>query len=102
MFEIKKPEPQKPIVVIRTATPHELSNYEKWKLESVEEGAQVYKIEVIKVNTTNGKEAFASIHEKTAKIELGDLALKDRITPDELSAEDLFIIECALESDLNK
>jgi TrpR-related protein YerC/YecD len=36
MFEIRRPE-EKPIVVIRTATPHELSNYEKWKLENIEE-----------------------------------------------------------------
>ena len=47
MFEVKRPE-EKPIIVIRTATPKELSNYEKWKLENIEEGAQVNKLETIR------------------------------------------------------
>lgn len=101
MFEVKRPE-EKPIIVIRTATPHELSNYEKWKLESIEEGAQVNKLEMIRVETPSKKEAFASIENKTAKIELGELALKDRVTPEELSLEDLFLIECALQDELVK
>lgn len=98
MFEVKRPE-EKPIVVIRTATPHELSNYEKWKLENIEEGAQVNKLEMIKVETPSKKEACASIENKVAKIELGELALKSKITPEEISAEELFLIECALEDD---
>ena len=95
MFEVKRPE-EKPIIVIRTATPQELSNYEKWKLENIEEGAQVNKLEMIKVETSSKKEVFASIDNKTAKIELGELALKDKITAKEISPEELFLIECAL------
>lgn len=95
MFEVKKPE-EKPIIVIRTATPHELSAYEKWKLESVEEGAQVNKLEMIRVETPSKKEAYTSIENKTANIELGELALKSTITPEDLSKEELFLIECTL------
>ena len=63
MFEVKRPE-EKPIIVIRTATPHELSTYEKWKLENIEEGAQVNKLEMIRVETPSKKEAYASIDNK--------------------------------------
>lgn len=96
MFEVKRPE-EKPIIVIRTATPHELSNYEKWKLENIEEGAQVNKLEMIRVETPSKKEAYASIDNKTAKIELGELALKNKITAEDISPEELFLIECTLE-----
>ena len=95
MFEVKRPE-EKPIIVIRTASPQELSNYEKWKLENVEEGAQVNKLEMIRVETSTKKEALVSIDNKTATIELGELALKDKITAKEISTEELFLIECAL------
>ncbi len=97
MFEVKRPE-EKSIVVIRTATPQELSNYEKWKLENIEEGAQVNKLEMIRVETPSKKDAFVSIENKTAKIELGELALKSKITAEEVSPEELFLIECVLES----
>lgn len=99
MFEVRRPE-EKPIVVIRTATPHELSNYEKWKLENIEEGAQVNKLEMIRVETPSNKEAFSSIENKTAKIELGELALKSIVVPEDISSEELFLIECALESEI--
>ena len=98
MFEVKRTE-EKPIIAIRTATPHELSAYEKWKIDSIEEGAQVNKLEMIRVETPSKKEAYSSIENKTAKIELGELALKSRITPDDISPEELFIIECALQDD---
>ena len=96
MFEIKRPE-EKPIIVIRTATPKELSNYEKWKLEQIEEGAQVNKLEAIRVATPSKKDAFVSIENKTAQIELGELALKNKITPEDISPEDMFLIECTLQ-----
>ena len=96
MFEVKR-SAKKSIIVIRSASPKELSNYEKWKLKNVEEGAQVNKLEMIKVETPSKKEAFVSVENKTAKIELGELALKSKITPEEISPEDLFLIECALE-----
>lgn len=99
MFELKRPE-EKPIVVIRTATPHELSNYEKWKLENIEEGAQVNKLEMIRIETPSKKEAFSSIENKTAVVELGELALKNKITSEDLSQEELFLIECSLDADV--
>ncbi len=99
MFEVRRPE-EKPIVVIRTATPHELSNYEKWKLENIEEGAQVNKLEMIRVATPSKKEAFSSIENKTARIELGELALKSEVTPEDISPEELFLIECSLDADV--
>lgn len=96
MFEVRRPE-EKPIVVIRTATPHELSKYEKWKLNNIEEGAQVNKLEMIRVETPSKKEALSSIENKTAKIELGELALKSTVTPEDISPKEWFLIECALE-----
>lgn len=99
MFEVRRPK-EKPIIVIRAATPHELSNYEKWKLDNIEEGAQVNKLEMIRVETPSKKEAFASIENKTARIELGELALKNKITPADISPEELFLIECSLEEDV--
>ncbi len=96
MFEVKR-SAKNSIIGIRTATPKELSNYEKWKLQNVEEGAQVNKLETIRLETPSKKEAFVSIENKTARIELGELALKNRITPEEISPDDLFLIECALQ-----
>lgn len=101
MFEVQRPK-KKPIVVIRTATPQELSDYEKWKIKNIEEGAQVNKIEAIRIMTSSNKEVFSSIDDKVATIELGDIALKSRITPDDLSSEELFLIECALEDSIGE
>lgn len=96
MFEVKRPE-EKPVIVIRAATPQEFSNYEKWKLGNIEEGAQVNKLEMIKVETPSKKEVFASVDNKIAKIELGELSLKSKVAPEDISPKELFIIECALE-----
>lgn len=93
MIEIRKPA-QKPIVVIRAATGHELSNYEKRKLASIEENAQVNKIEVIKVN---GQPQQIDPLNKEVKIDLGALAFKSTITPNEVSPHDLFFIKCELD-----
>ena len=95
MIEVRRPE-EKHVVVIRTASPQEFSNYEKWKLEGIDPGAQVNKLETIKVITPSKKEAVVSIDDKVATIELGELALKDKLTAKEISTEELFIIECAL------
>ena len=100
MFDVKKQE-SKPIVLIRTATAHEFSNYEKWKLKNIETGAQVNKIEIIELNTTSGDSATVRISDKTAKIELGDLALKNNISSEDLSTDDIFLIECSLDNKLN-
>ncbi len=88
MFEVKRHE-EKPVVVIRAATPHELSNYEKWKIENIEEGAQVNKLETIRIETPSKKEVYASIENKQATIELGELALKDKISAEDIVSEEL-------------
>lgn len=93
MIEIRKPS-QKPVVVIRAATGNELSNYEKRKLENIEENAQVNKIEVIKVNN---QQLQVDPINKEVRIELGNLAFKSKIGPDELTADELFFIKCELD-----
>lgn len=94
MLEIRKTTHQ-PAVVIRAATGHELSMYEKSKLANIEENAQENKIEVISVNVNDQKQRLP-IDSKEVCIDLGGLALKNIITPDELSTDDLFLIECSL------
>jgi hypothetical protein len=96
MFEVKRSE-QKPVVVIRTATAHEFSNYEKWKLENIQEGAEVNKIEAIEVITPGGESVIASIDDKIAKLDLGEMALKDKITEVDISQKEIFMIECSLD-----
>jgi predicted metalloprotease with PDZ domain len=98
MFDVRKPN-QKPIVVIRTATGNELSNYEKRKLANIEPNAQENKIEVIKVN--NQTLQVDPIN-KEVKIDLGNRAFKNKITRDDISPDELFFIKCELdENDLN-
>ena len=94
MIDIRKPA-QKPIVVIRAATGNELSNYEKRKLANIEDNAQENKIEVIKVN---GQQLPIDPINKEVRIDLGELASKSKITPEEMSADDLFFIKCELET----
>ena len=93
MIEIRKPT-KKPIVVIRAATGHELSNYEKRKLAGIEEKAHENKIEVISVN---GNRIPRDTINKEVKIELGEMAFKTKVTPDDLSSEELFFIKCELD-----
>lgn len=93
MIEIRKPE-QKSIVVIRAASGHELSNYEKRKLANIEENAQENKVEVIKIN---GEQLPVDPINKEVRIDLGSLAFKNTITPEELSPDDLFFIKCELD-----
>jgi hypothetical protein len=100
MFEVRRPK-KKQIVVIRTATPQELSDYEKWKIKNIEEGAQVNKIEAVRIMTSSNKEVFSSIDDKIATIEVGELALKNRITSEDISPEELFLIECALDDSID-
>ena len=99
MIDIKKPE-QKPIVIIRAATGHELSNYEKRKLANIEDNAQENKIEAIRLN--NQRLNIDPLN-KEVRIDLGGLAFKSTVKPDDLSADDLFFINCELsESDKTK
>ena len=93
MIEIRKPT-KKPIVVIRAATGHELSNYEKRKLANIEENAQENKIEIIKLN--NQRLPIDTIN-KEVKIELGNMAFKSKVSPEDISSEELFFIKCELD-----
>jgi hypothetical protein len=96
-FDVRKPN-KNPVVVIRSASAHELSNYEKFKLQNIEENAQENKIEMIKLDI-NGKKVHTSISNKEAVIELGELALHNEVVPSVLSKDELFIIDCALDLD---
>lgn len=96
MFDVRKPA-KKPIVVIRAATGNELSNYEKRKLANIEDNAQENKIEVIRVN--NQKLQIDPIN-KEVKIDLGNLAFKSKVTPGDISADELFFIKCELEDEI--
>ena len=93
MFDVRK-QKQQPMVVIRSATGNELSNYEKRKLANIEDNAQENKIEIVNIN---GERQYVDPINKEVKINLGDLAFKDRVTPAELSSNDLFFIRCELE-----
>lgn len=94
MFDVRKPK-QKSMVIIRAATGNELSNYEKRKLNNIEENAQENKIEVIKVND---QRLQIDPLNKEVKIDLGGLAFKQKVTPAELSSEELFFIKCELDT----
>lgn len=94
MIEIHKPT-EKHIVVIRAATGYELSNYEKRKLAGIEAGAQENRIEAIRINNQRFQVDPAS---KEAYINLGDLAFKSTVTPEELSTDELFFIKCELDT----
>lgn len=93
MIEIRKPS-HKPIVVIRAATGNELSNYEKRKLANIEDNAQENKIEVIRLND---QKLQVDPLNKEVKIQLGDLAFKTKVTPGDLTADELFFIKCELD-----
>lgn len=93
MFDVRKPS-KKPIVVIRAATGNELSNYEKRKLANIEDNAQENKIEVIRVND---QRLQVDPINKEVRIDLGNLAFKSKITPGDMSADELFFIKCELD-----
>lgn len=95
MFEVHRAQ-RKPIVVIRAASGYELSKYEKRKLANIEENAQENKIESISINN---ERQYLDPVSKEVKINLGGLAAKDKITPSELSTEELFFIKCEFGDD---
>ena len=68
MIDVRKPN-NKPITIIRAASGHELSNYEKNKLANIEENAQKNKIEVI---TLNDKKLPIDSTNKEVKINVGN------------------------------
>ena len=91
MIEVRKSNQNQNVAVIRAASGHELSNYEKWKLERIEENAQENKLEAVNINGQR-----LQIENKEVNIELGNLASKDIIKPDDIST-DLFYIQCELD-----
>jgi hypothetical protein len=95
MFEVHKHK-QTPATVIRPATCSELSNYEKRKLASIEENAQENKIEIISISIDGNKQRTEPLN-KEVSINLGALALKSGITKEDISSDDIFIIQCELE-----
>ena len=98
MFKVRRQQ-NNPITIIRAASGHELSNYEKWKLASIEEGAQQNRIDAIKINN---QRVPIDKDTKTAQITLGDLAFKDFICPDDLSTLDCFVINCEIDESLSE
>lgn len=97
MIEIHK-QSNKPIAIVRTATGNELSDYEKKKLASVEEGAQKNKIEAV---CLNNKRLYIDPVKK--ELNLGNYAFKNKITSADLDSDEFFFISCELsesESDL--
>lgn len=92
MFNVRRPT-QKQMVVIRAASGYELSNYEKRKLANIEPNAQENKLEVI---TLNGSRLPIDPINKEVRIDLGSLAFKNQVTPEEISPDELFFISCEL------
>lgn len=97
----KQKQNNQPIAVIRAASGNELTNYEKKKLAGIEEQAQQNKIEVIRVrdkdNLANCQKVQIDQYNKTAYIDLGNLAFKSAVTSNELDADELFFIKCELD-----
>ena len=95
MIELRNPTTQgQQFDVIRAATGYELSNYEKQKLANIEANAQENKIEAISVNNQRLPIEATS---KEVHINLGSLAFKSAVTPNMLSADDVFLIKCELD-----
>lgn len=95
MFDVRKPD-QKSMVVIRAASGHELSNYEKHKLANIEDNAQENKIEVINVN---GQRLQTDPKSKEVNINLGSLAFKNAISTADIMSNELFFIKCELDEE---
>ena len=94
MLDLKKQQTT-PVTVIRAASGSELTEYEKNKLASVEDGAQQNKIEVIKLN---GVRVPVDQETKTANINLNlqNLAFKSTITNKDIDDGSIFFIKCEL------
>mgnify|MGYP003289353148 CR=1 FL=1 len=93
MLEIHK-QTNKPISIIRAATGSELSDYEKQKLASIEDGAQKNKIESINLN---GNVLPVDSKTKEVHIELGNLAFKSKVTSEDFNPDELIFIKCELD-----
>lgn len=93
MINIRRPMSQ-PLTLIRAASGYELSQYEKQKLDSIENNAQENKIEII---TVNGQRLPIDPAKKEVNIELGNLAFKSTIASEDVSPNELFFIKCELD-----
>ena len=92
MIEVQKQQQNNNyITVIRPASSKELTEYEKNKLDGIEEFAQQNRIETVRVN---GKLVPVDKELKTVNIELGDLAFKNVISTNDLDG--YFFIKCEL------
>lgn len=79
--------------ILRVASEREMSNYEKNKLAHIEEAAQKNKLEGIRLNGTRVK---IDSETKIADINVGSLAFKSAVRPDDIDSSDLFFIRCEL------
>lgn len=86
---------ERPMVLIRAATGYELTKYERYKLANIEEEAQVNKLESISVNGV----PITIDSAKNADIELGNLAFKSEVEPEDVSLQELFFIKCELDDE---
>lgn len=95
MIDIKKQPSDGPITLIRAATCFELTEYEKKKLEKIEERAQQNKLEAIRVD---GIKMPIDRETKTALIDLDlqSLAHKDKIDSNDINPDSVFFIKCEL------
>lgn len=91
-FEVARHKKERP-TLIRTASNYELTEYEKNKLAGIEENAQKNKLEGVRLN---GDRLDIDTNSKEVAINLGDLAFKNLITPDDLATDDIFFIKCEL------
>jgi hypothetical protein len=78
--------------VIRSATSSELSNYEKHKLAGIEDSAQKNVIESVAING----QTIAPLN-KEIRIDLGNLAFKQKVTSAEIDPDELFFIKCEID-----
>ena len=98
MINIQKQQ-DKPITIIRAATGHELTEYEKKKLAKIEEGAQQNKIEAVRVDGVKmpiDPETKTVLIDLNLKDNLKNLAFKSMINSTDIDPEDLFFIKCEL------
>jgi ABC-type Zn uptake system ZnuABC Zn-binding protein ZnuA len=92
MFDVNKPK-QKPTAIIRSATAGELSEYQKRKLDGIEENAQENKIEMVNLSVDGAARRLEPVN-KEITIDVGKLATKSTITPADVASEELFYITC--------
>jgi hypothetical protein len=94
MVTLQKRQDSQQATLIRAASSKELSDYEKNKLASVEDGAQQNKLDGIRIN---GNRVPIDKNTKIANINVGDLAFKSAVTSNDIDNNELFFIKCSLD-----